>query len=362
MRALRGFEGETTPRFVSIDIPEVAEDEVLVQIKSAGLSAGIFSLLAAGLVRPLPMTLGHEGAGIVAAVGGAVSAFKPGDRVRIHPTLSCGRCKYCLSGRDHMCASSSIMGFVATGAQPLKAHARYRDGCLAQFVRAPQRQIDLLPDRVSFDVAAKIQYFGNAIRALRLAQLPRASTLMILAPTGAMGVATIKLARFFGVDRLVLVGRSTARLNEVKALGGVTTEVVSTEALGDDWATSGALGRSIAQQFPDRVDAAIDYLPAGGDMWQALSALATGATVVNMGGGPTPFAMPMRAIMGKFLSIVGTRNHSRLDAHEAMQLLGAGSLTADELITHRHPLEHVEAAMRQLQARTESVWMSVVYP
>jgi threonine dehydrogenase-like Zn-dependent dehydrogenase len=362
MLALRGLEGEATPRFMSIDVPDVAEDEVLVQIKSAGLSAGTFSLLAAGMVRPLPMTLGHEGAGIVAAVGSAVHAFKPGDRVRIHPTLSCGGCRYCLSGRDQMCAGSSIIGFIATGTQRIEAHARYRDGCLAEFVRVPQRQIDLLADHVSFDIGAKIQYLGNAMRALRVARLPPASTLMILGPTGAMGVATIKLARFFGVQHLVLVGRSTARLNEVKALSDVRTEVFSTEALGDDWVASDALARAITRHIPDGVDAAVDYLPAGGDLWQALGALATGATLVNMGAGPIPFAMTMRAIVGKCLNIVGSRNHSRLDAQEVIGLLAEGSLRADELITHRHRLERVEEAIQQLLRRSESVWMSVVHP
>lgn len=362
MQAYRGFEGEEEPRLVEMAVPTFGDDDVLIKVESAGLTAGTFTLLRVGMLRPLPMTLGHEGAGIVTAVGRDVRGIAPGNRVRIHPTLTCGRCRYCLSDRDQMCRGVAMMGFVSFG-QPVEAYRRYHNGFMAEYVIAPQRQVDLLPDNVSFDVGAKLHYLGNANRVLKIAQLPPASTLGILGATGSMAVATIKMAPFFGVERLVLIGRSTQRLEEVKALTDLLVDIVATDTLEDDWEQNDGLGRRMVQIVPAGVDAMIDYLPAGGNMWQAVvSGLATGGTLVNMGGGTEPFSAPMRLMVAKCWRVVGTRNQSRLDALEALRLLANGRLEVDKLITHVRPLAEVKEAVATLQSREEPVWMSVVHP
>lgn len=362
MLAYRGFQGDPQPRLVEIDAPQVSEGEVLVRIRSAGLTYGTFALQKAGMLKPMPMTLGHEGAGEVAAVGAGVSAVKPGDRVRIHPTLSCGQCRHCLTGRDHMCWGSAMMGFVSFDAM-VPDYDRYHNGFLTEYAVAPAHLIDPLPDSVSFDAGAKLHYAGNALRTLRSAELGPAGTLGILGATGSMGVVTIKLAKFFGLRRLVLIGRSTQRLAEVAKLTDVPVTIVSTDTLGEDWADTGGLARATAQAVPGGMDAVIDYLPEGGAMLQAVAGgLATGGVFVNMGGGAQPFGFPMRMMVRKCWKVVGTRNHSRLDAKEVLQMMADGQLELDDLITHRAPLSDVERAVEQMNSRTERVWMSVVHP
>lgn len=359
MLAYRGFEGEPIPRLVEIEIPEVGDGDVLVKIVSAGLTYGTFTLQRAGLLKPMPMTLGHEGAGIVEAVGRNVRSVKSGDRVRIHPTLTCGRCRHCLTDRDQMCWGSAMMGFVSFGAT-VPEYPHYHNGYMAEYAVAPERQIDRLPDHLSFDAGAKLHYAANAMRTLKVAELPPGGTLGILGATGSMGVVTIKLAPVFGVSRMVLVGRSTQRLREAAALSSIPVEIVSTETMGENWAETGALPHRMAEVVPDGLDALIDYLPDGGPMVQAAIGLATGGTFVNMGGGPQPFPFSMRALVGKCFKVVGTRNHSRLDAKEVLRLMDIGTLSIDDLITHRSPLADVEAAVGRLTSRDETVWMSVV--
>lgn len=361
MLAYRGFEGDPVPRLVETDVPACGDGDVLVKIKSAGLTYGTFSLLKAGLLKPMPMTLGHEGAGVVEAVGAGVTRVKPGDRVRVHPTMTCGGCRHCLTDRDQMCWGSAMMGFVSFGAT-VPDYPRYHDGFIAGYAVAPERQIDILPDHVSFDAGAKLHYAGNAWRTIKAADLAAGSTLAILGATGSMGVVTIKLAPYFGVGRLVLIGRSTQRLEDVAKLSSLPVDIVSTDVMGENWADTGALPRKMAEVAPEGVDAIIDYLPEGGAMWQAASGLATGGTFVNMGGGPQPFGFPMRAMVGKCWKVVGTRNHSRLDAKEVLRLMGDGSLVLDDLITHRAPLRDVDQAVAQLTSRAEPVWMSVLHP
>jgi threonine dehydrogenase-like Zn-dependent dehydrogenase len=361
MRAYRGFEGEPNPRLVETGIPEVGRNDVLVNVKSAGLTLGTFTLLRAGMLRPLPMTLGHEGAGVVAAVGSDVTGVKPGDRVRVHPTLSCGQCRACLTDRDQMCWGTAMMGFVSFG-RTVPSYARYHNGFIADYAVAPASQIDVLPDSVSYDVGAKLHYMANALRNLRVAEMPVGGVLGILGATGSMGVATIRLAANFGVSRLVLIGRSSERLEEVRKLTSVATDIVATDRFPGDWATSQQLVRTILDAVPQGLDAIIDYLPEGGPLWQAAGAIATGGSFVNMGGAPEQFQMPVRAIVGKCLKIIGTRNHSRLDAKEVLRLLAEGALNIDDLITHRNSLDQVDEAVRALGSRAEPVWMSLVNP
>ena len=362
MRAYRGFEGEAEPRLVEMDLPEVGEDDVLINIESAGLTAGTFTLLRVGMLKQLPMTLGHEGAGMVAATGRNVRSVKAGDRVRIHPTLTCGRCRYCLSNRDFMCARGAMMGFVAFG-NPVDAYRRYHNGFIADYAIAPASHVDLLADAISFDAGAKLHYLGNAMRNLRAADLPPAGTLGILGATGSMAVATIKLAPFFGVERIVLIGRNAQRLQEAAAVSAVAVDIIATETLPEDWGKTGWLARRMAEVVPAGLDAIIDYLPTGGDMWQAVTGgLATGGTLVNMGGTTEPFSAPMRVMVARCWRVVGTRNHSRLDALEALRLLAEGRIAIDDLVTHRRPLDAVDEAVKLLQARNEPAWMSVVNP
>jgi D-arabinose 1-dehydrogenase-like Zn-dependent alcohol dehydrogenase len=251
MMGLRANEGEVKARLEGIDVPDVGDQDVLIKVMSAGLAPRMIALLEMGRLKPLPMTLGHEAAGTVAAVGKAVRAFKPGDRVRLHPTMSCERCIYCTTDRQQMCDRAAMIGFAAFGS-PVEGYQRYRHGGLADFIRVPHAQVDHLPDNVSFDVGAKLHDLANAVRCLKSADLPVGATVVVLAPTGTMGTATIKLARHFGVARLVLIGRSTERLEALRKLTEIKTDIVAVDRLGEDWVKSKALARTVAQLLPRR--------------------------------------------------------------------------------------------------------------
>ena len=362
MLALRGHEGEKAARAARIDIPEVGDDDVLVKIMAAGLVPGTFTLLEMGRLRPLPMTLGHEGAGVITAIGKSVRDFKVGDRVRIHPTLTCGRCRHCLTGLEHCCESAAMMGFVALGRGMAETYPRYHNGFLAEYVLAPQNLLDRLPDNVNFDIGAKVHYIANAVRCLKVARLPPGATIIILAPTGSMGTLTIKLARYFGVARMVLVGRSAERLNALRALTEIETEVVALDTLGEDWAKNGELSKRVMQTVPNGAHAVLDYAPGGADLWQAMDGLANGGIFVNMGGGFSPFPATMTKLVAKCWSVVGTRNNTREDVLEVLQLLAHDRLRVDDLVTHKFKLAEVETAVATIRSREQAVWMGIVNP
>ena len=363
MLAARAHPQATSLSLEQVPVPVPGPDDVLVKVAAAGLAPGMMNLLAMGAFKHLPTTVGHEAAGHVEQVGSDASQALLGKRVRVHAVLACRACTYCRTDREQMCAESAMIGHAAFGSGPLELYGRYHDGAFAEYVRVPHWLVDVLPDDVSFDVAAKVHDLGNALRALKLAGPLLGGTLVVTAATGTMGTATIRLAPFFGVGRLVLVGRSPERLEAAAALaGGTRVDTVAIADLGEDWAQTQALTRRLRELAPRGADAVTDYLPSGPGSTQALAALATGGTLVHMGANPSPFQLPAVALMRNLWRIVGTRACTRTDTDEVLGLLASGALQADDLVTHRFALADVNDALAALQGREEPMWMGVVRP
>ena len=363
MLAARAHRGLSELQLSTIEIPEPGPQDVLVKVASAGLAPGMMILLARGAFKHLPTTPGHEAAGTVAAAGGQVDPALIGQRVRVHPNLTCRSCAYCRTDREQMCADQAMIGHAGFGSGPMPLYARYHDGGFAEYIRVPHWLVDVLPDNVSFDVAAKVHDLANAVRALKCAVLPLGGTLVITAPTGTMGTATIKLASIFGAGRLILVGRSAERLEAVRPLAGsLPVETVALDELGSDWAESQGLTRRLRGLAPSGAEAVVDYIPDGPATAQATAALSTGGTLVHMGGNSAPLPFPALAIMVNCWRIVGTRSCTRTDVTAVLRMLAEGALHADELITHRFPLTDINDAVAAMRDRREPMWMGVVKP
>jgi len=363
MLAARVDDSSSSLELATIPVPTPGPQDVLIKVASAGLAPGMMTLLARGAFRNLPTTLGHEAAGVVAAVGAEVTGVREGDRVRVHPNLACGRCGYCRTDREMMCAQQAMVGHAAFGTGPLPLYDAYHNGGLAEYVRIPYWLVDRLPDAVNFDIGAKVHDVANAVRALKCADLRLGSTLVVTAATGTMGTATIKLAPHFGVDRLILVARSAKRLAAVRGLAGdLPTETVALEDLPADWAQTQGLTGALRRIASAGAAAVVDYVPEGPAGVQAMGALATGGTFVHMGANGIPLPIPMNAMMVNCWRFVGTRANTRQDVQEVLRLLGSGALNVDELITHRFPLVEVGRAVAAMQSRAEPIWMAVVNP
>ena len=363
MRALRAKAGAKEPALEVVDKPKVGPQDVLIKVVSAGLAPGVFNLLSLGRLSHLPSTFGHEVAGTVEEIGDLVHSINVGQRVLLYPNISCGLCKYCTTGRDHMCIEAAMIGFQGFGPGRMPLFEEYHEGGFADYVRAPSWLVDVLPDNVSFDVGAKVHDVANAMRVLKVPELPPGSTVIITAPTGSMGTACVKLAPFFGISHLILVGRSAERLQAVQKLTTIKCDVVGLADLGD-WPTTKALVRELRKLAPQGVDAIIDFMPPGSgtDIYQMMGALAVHGSFVHMGGHTAVLALPLIAIMVNCWRIIGTRNHSRADVRAVLQLLQEGRLNVDDLITHRFKLDQIDEAIARLHDRSLPVWMMVVNP
>jgi threonine dehydrogenase-like Zn-dependent dehydrogenase len=360
MLAARAHPGEVAFKLETVEIPELGPDEALVRVHASAISQRLLMLWQIGMLPILPSVLSAWIAGEVAAVGGEVTSVGVGERVRVHPVVSCGICAYCVDGRSELCDLAAIIGFTPlNGAGGVQTLGRYHDGGLAEYVRVPASALDVLPAGLSFAAGARVHDVAVAIHALRAANVQPRSTVVVTGATGAVGALTVRLAPHFGIDRLIAVGRSSARLEAIRALDPSRVETIALEDLGD-W-SDGGLTEAIRALAPEGAHAAIDYLDQVDASSQLVMALRRGGSAAFLGANRNPLAVPVALMMLNFWRVAGVRAASRDDSRLALELLAAGGLEIEDLITHHFPLTEVNAAAALVRERSdERTWLVAV--
>jgi len=195
------------------DIPEPpapAEGEVQVRIKAVGLNHldlwGFRGMAFAK--RKLPLIVGAEASGEIAAVGPGVNAFKPGQKVVMYGAMTCGRCVNCREGRDNLCENvAGVLGF-------------HIDGFARDLINMPARLVVPVPDGVSLrDAACAPIAFGTTEHMLfDNARLKPGETILVHAAGSGIGSVAIKMAKAMGCTVITTVG-DAAKAEKAKALG-----------------------------------------------------------------------------------------------------------------------------------------------
>jgi propanol-preferring alcohol dehydrogenase len=180
-------------RIEEIPTPTPGPGEVLIKVAACGvchsdlhLAMGEWDLLKP--ITKLPLTLGHEVAGTIAAVGEGVTGFEAGDRVGL-PWLhwTCGECEFCSMGRETLCSKQQVTGCTV-------------DGGFAEFVKARASHIAKLPDELSFEEAAPLLCAGLTVHsAMKKADIQAGQKIAVFG-VGGLGHLAIQLARAKGAE------------------------------------------------------------------------------------------------------------------------------------------------------------------
>jgi alcohol dehydrogenase len=206
---------------VEVDLDPPGEGEVLIRMRAAGLCHSDLSVIDGNRPRPMPMVLGHEGAGIVEELGAGVSDLRVGDHVVTTFVPSCGECPPCCDGRPALCEP----GFAANSAGTLSGGARrlHRAGrdlqhhlgvsAFADHATVSRRSLVRVDRSLSFEQAA---VFGCAVitgtgAVVNTARLPPERTVAVIG-LGGVGLAALLGARYCRASVLVAVDLSAAKL------------------------------------------------------------------------------------------------------------------------------------------------------
>jgi len=327
------------PRHGGPEVLEVAErprpvpgpGEVLLQVKAAGVNHldTFVRRGMPGITLPLPMILGSDAAGTIAAVGAAVMGIKEGDRIFVSPGYSCERCRACLSGNEPLCRFYGLLG-------------EHRDGTQAEYVALRATQALPLPDGVSFEEGAAFPLvFLTAWHMLvARAGLRPGEEVLVHAGGGGVGSAAIQIAKLHAARVLTTVG-GPEKAAKARALGA--DEVIdhrSTDVLAEVRRLTSKRG----------VDVVVENV--GQETWEkSLLALAKGGRLVTCGATTGYEAKTdLRHLFFKGLSLLGSTMGSRAELLQIADLVGARRLRP--IVDRVLPLEQAAEAHRLLAARS----------
>ena len=299
------------PEVVTVEAvprPQVdGPDDVVVALKAAALNhLDLFVLRGLpGLPPAFPHVLGADGAGVVEAIGAAVTRAKPGDRVLLNPGVSCQRCEYCLAGEQSLCATYKLLG-------------EHLPGTFAEAVRVPQWNVHPVPDGVAWaDAAAFPLVHLTAWRMLvTRAGVRPGETVLIWGIGGGVALAALGIAKLLGAVAIV-TSSSEAKLARARSLGA---DIALNHAAGD-------VPKELRRLLGGRgVDVVVDSV--GEATWEkSLRALAPGGRLVTCGATTGPRVITdVRRLFWYHQTLMGSTMGNAREFAEIVRLLGSGAL------------------------------------
>lgn len=347
-RAAILYEPNTPLSVETLDLEPPRTGEVLVKLVATGVCHSDWHLVTGDTRHPLPVVLGHEGAGIVEAVGAGVSRVKPGDHVALNWAPNCGCCFYCLNDRPNLCSTyvePIWAGTMMDGTSRLSKNGRtvYHFSalaCFADYSVVPQECCVPLCKEVPPKIAALIGCaVTTGVGAVLNTAKVRPGTSVAIFGAGGVGLSIILGACLAGASRIIAVDRVQAKCDMALEFGATHTVIAGPET--NDSIRSLTDGRGA-----DYVFEAIG-IPAVQE--QCLDAARPGGTIVLAGVSPMgsstnlPGAIITRqekTIMGTYY---GTANTAR-DFPLYADLYVKGKLDLDRLVSKTYPLEEINEA------------------
>jgi threonine dehydrogenase-like Zn-dependent dehydrogenase len=270
----------------------------------------------------LPVTLGHELSGRVEALGAGVTGLAPGSLVAVRPSVVCGTCAACRSGRPEACTQRRGIGVT-------------RDGGFAPWVTVPARNCEPVPEDVGAEVAAMTEPLTVSHEAVRSGEVAPGDRVLVLGP-GNIGVGIAVFARAAGAAQVVIAGRDDAdRLAVATRMG--FTDVVDTK--GQD--LRAALAPWVAG---GKFDVVFEATGAAAVIEPALSVLAVRGTLVIVGIHPQPVPIDLTALVRQHHTVRGSYRAPESAWPEVLAFMRREHATLRHMVTHRVALRDAEAA------------------
>lgn len=336
MKAVRLLQPGRPLELHNVPLPQPGRGEVLVRVRAAGICHSDAHYRAGkSRVHPLPLTLGHEVAGTVEALGEGVSNFQRRDRVCLHYLATCGHCEWCVRGHEQFCVTGQMIG-------------KYRDGGYAEFIVIPARSVFRLPDEIPFTHGAIMMCSSaTSLHALNQARLKPGESVAVFG-IGGLGISAIQLALALGASEVFAVDLQPRKLELARALGAVPVNARMTDpvqAIRDHTRGHG-------------VNVALELVGLPLTMQQAVRVLAIQGRAALAGITDKSFDVsPYHELINREAEIIGVSDHLASEIPTLLDFARAGKLDFTRVITRTIPLDPtvINATLDQLEEFGEDV-------
>ena len=305
-----------------VPVPSIGPDDVLVETAYIGI-CGSDPHMHHNKVSykvNVPLILGHEFAGVIAAVGANVTGWKVGDRVTSETHADfCGKCVLCRTNNYHVCRERKGYGFQI-------------DGAFAKYVRVPSRILHKVPDNVSLKEAALTEPLCVAYSSLVKHSPLKPGDLVVIIGPGPIGLLCTKIASILGASDIVVVGTDgdDARMEIARKMGATMTINSSQQdpvpiimGMRDGYGANLVVD---AAGFSPTLKLSLDVVRPCGQ-------------INKIGWGPGPVGFSLDQLISKAATLQGTFSHNWDVWEKCLVLMGERTVDLSEVITHELPLD-----------------------
>jgi len=329
---------------VTVDIPKVKPDEVLVKVKATsicGTDAHIYNWdeWSQSRIKP-PMIFGHEFAGEVVQVGNLVKRIKVGDLISAETHIPCGHCFQCLTGRQHICQNLKILGVDI-------------DGCFAEYAAIPEVCAWKNDKSIPPEIASVQEPFGNATYTVMESGV--SAKIITIMGDGPIACFATGIAKAVGAAKIFGVGEFPYRVNLLKKMGAdVALSILTHDTVKEIMnATSG-----------EGVDVVLE-------MTGAQQAIDNGFKILKKGGTFTAFGIPPsniqldlnNSVIFKNANIIGISGRLMFETwFQLSNLLKFKKVDVSPVITHKMPLKDFHKGMEAVISKKREAGKVVFFP
>ncbi len=309
-------------------IPEIGPNDVLIKIKKTAICGTDIHIYNwdewSQKTVPVGLITGHEYVGVIEKVGAEVKGFKPGDRVCGEGHITCGHCRNCRSGKQHLCIEQRGVGV-------------NRQGAFAEYLSLPAVNTVRIPDDVSDDVAAFFDPFGNAAHTALSFDLVGEDVLVTGA--GPIGIMAAAICRFVGARHVVITDINDYRLELARKMGIKHTVNVSRDKLED-------VMKSL--KMTEGFDVGLEMSGNAQAFRQLIDRMRPSGKIALLGIPPGDVSIDWSRVIFKGLTMKGIYGREMFETWHKMISLVQSGFDLTPIITHRYPAEDFEKAFQAM--------------
>jgi threonine 3-dehydrogenase len=305
-------------------IPAIGPNDVLIKIKKTaicGTDIHIFKWDEWSQKNvPVGLITGHEYVGVIEKVGSEVKGFKPGDRVSGEGHITCGHCRNCRSGKQHLCIEQKGIGV-------------NRQGAFAEYLSLPSSNVVKIPDEISDDIAAFFDPFGNATHTALSFDLVGEDVLITGA--GPIGAMAASICRFAGARHVVITDVNEYRLGLAEKMGATRTVNVKKETLREVMSDL---------KMTEGFDVGLEMSGSPDAFRQMIDVMRPAGKIALLGIPPGEMSIDWSSVIFKGLTLKGIYGREMFETWHKMISMVQSGLDLTPMVTHRFPVDDFQQA------------------